>query len=304
MTRRIPSMKALMAFDAAARHQSFTRAAQELSLTEGAVSRQVAALEGTLGVPLFDRVKKRVVLTQTGQVYAEQVRQSLALIERDAMRIMAHENQGGVIELAVLPTFASQWLMPRLAGFIRRHPEITINMSVRTGVFLFQGTSFDAAIHFGDPTWPGTQAHVLFGEETVPVCRPGLIRRRGSRHPDARALAKHPLLHNATRPADWRHWFAAAGVNDVKAMKGARFELHSLLISAACAGLGIALLPRFLVAEQVQARMLEIPVDLALRSSKAYYLVCPEDRQASPALVLFREWLQAEARQFESCIEV
>src|SRR3569833_2868708 len=112
MSRKIPSMKALLAFDAAARHQSFTHAAQELSLTEGAVSRQIASLEGSLGIRLFDRVRNRVTLTQSGQVYAEQVRNSLERIERDALQIMAHEGKGGVIELAVLPTLTSQWLLP------------------------------------------------------------------------------------------------------------------------------------------------------------------------------------------------
>ena len=154
MSRKIPSMKALLAFDAAARHQSFTHAAQELSLTEGAVSRQIASLEGSLGIRLFDRVRNRVTLTQSGQVYAEQVRNSLERIERDALQIMAHEGKGGVIELAVLPTLTSQWLLPRLAAFYARHPDITINMSVRTSLFLFQGTPFDAALHFGEPTWP------------------------------------------------------------------------------------------------------------------------------------------------------
>jgi DNA-binding transcriptional LysR family regulator len=297
MTRKkIPSMNALLAFDAAARHQSFTRAANDLSLTEGAISRQIGNLESILGIRLFERVKKRVALTEAGRVYAGQVRQTLELIERDALDIMAHEGKGGIIELAVLPTFASQWLLPRLGAFAVQQPEITIHMSARTGVFLFPGTPFDAAIHYGEPTWPGTEAYYLFNEESVPVCRPGLIDDADSKGVDAQTLTRYPLLHALTRPTDWQHWFAAAGVTAINTMKGSRFELHSLLISAACAGLGIALLPRFLIAEQLAAGTLTIPLDRPLRSNKAYYLVCPENKQSARPLTLFREWLQAEAR--------
>src|SRR3990167_769292 len=249
MRRPIPSITALMSFDAAARHQSFTRAADELALTESAVSRQVAGLEASLGIKLFERVKQRVTLTQAGRAYGEQVKQSLERIERDTLEIMAHEGKGGIIELAVLPTFASQWLIPRLGGFSARHPDVTINMNARTRVFLFDDTPFDAAIHFGTPTWPGSRAHYLFTEEAVPVCAPGLLKK--SRNIAPRALAALPLLHSATRPEDWRNWFSAAGIDDINAMKGPRFELHSMLISAACAGLGVALLPGFLVAQQV-----------------------------------------------------
>jgi DNA-binding transcriptional LysR family regulator len=298
MRRHIPSITALMTFDAAARHQSFTRAADELALTESAVSRQVASLEASLGIKLFERVKKRVTLTQAGRAYSEHVKQSLERIERDTLEIMAHEGKGGIIELAVLPTFASQWLIPRLGSFKAQHPDVTVNMNARTRVFLFNDTPFDAAIHFGEPTWPGTQAHYLFTEEAVPVSTPALIKK--NRNITPHALSALPLLHSATRPDDWRKWFSAAGIEDINAMKGPRFELHSMLISAACAGLGVALLPGFLVAEQVKSGALAIPLDRPLHSGKAYYLVCPEGRQSAKPLSFFREWLELEAARFRA----
>ena len=221
MRKSIPSTRALAIFDAAARQQNFRRAADELALTESAVSRQIANLEASLGVKLFERAKKRVTLTRAGKAYSERVRQSLACIERDALEIMAREGEGGILELAVLPTFATQWLIPRLKDFYSRHPDVIINMSARTGLFMFDDTPFDAAIHFGEPRWAGARTDYLFREETVPVCVPDMIK--GRRRMTAQALSGHTLLHSSTRSEDWRNWFLAAGVHGVNAMKGPRF---------------------------------------------------------------------------------
>jgi LysR family glycine cleavage system transcriptional activator len=174
---KIPNMGALLAFEAAARHESFTHAARELFLTESAVSRQINTLESNLGVRLFVRVKQRVVLTKAGKVYSAQVRRSLEQLDRDTLSIIAHGSGGGYLELAVLPTFASQWLIPRLAAFNTQYPDVRVNMGVRTGTFPFADTHFEAAIHYGKPTWPGTSADFLFSEEVVPVCAASLLTR-------------------------------------------------------------------------------------------------------------------------------
>lgn len=299
MRRKIPSLHALLAFDAAARHQNFTRAADELALSESAISRQISGLEANLEIKLFSRTKGRVTLTQAGLVYSEQVKQSLDRIERDTLEVMAHEGKGGVIELAVLPTFASQWLIPRLGNFLRQHPGVTINMSACTGEFLFKDTRFNAAIYFGESNWPGVETHYLFSEQGVPVCAPDLISRK--RRMTARILSTYPLLHSARRPDDWYNWFLATGVSDANAMRGPRFELHSMLISAACAGMGLALVPRFLVSEQLRSGALVIPFDYSLVAPKAgYYFAAPVAGQLAKPLVLFREWLQAEAALFHA----
>jgi LysR family transcriptional regulator, glycine cleavage system transcriptional activator len=297
MRRKIPSTNALLTFLAAAKYQSFTRAADELALTESAISRQIGGLEETLGIKLFNRAKMRVTLTQAGLVYSEQIKRSLDQIERDTLEIMAHEGKGGILELAVLPTFASQWLIPRLDSFITRHPEITVNMSACTGAFMFQNTPYEAAIHYGNLNWTGTQAVHLFAEETIPVCKPGLI----DMHPDSgeRILSEYPLLHSASRPDDWHDWFSEAGIVDINAMRGTRLELHSMLISAACSGLGVALLPRFLVSDQLAAGTLIIPFERALRNDKAYYLVYPDGKESSKALTAFKDWLQSQAEKFQ-----
>lgn len=180
---RTPSTGALLAFEAAARHESFTHAARELFLTESAVSRQIATLETQLGVRLFVRAKQRVVLTRAGRLYSTQVRRTLEQLDRDTLSIMAHGSGGGYLELAVLPTFASEWLIPRMKDFNERHPDVRVNMGVHTDLFTFDETHFEAAIHFGQPTWPGTSSDYLFGEEVVPVCRPSLLRGRCIRQP-------------------------------------------------------------------------------------------------------------------------
>lgn len=155
MRRKIPGTDLLIAFETAARHQSFTRAAEELSLTQSAVCRQISALEGYLGVSLFNRIKKRVSLSEAGQIYARQIRENLQRIEQDTLSLMAHRGAGGVLELATIPTFAARWLIPRLGSFHRMNPEITLDLTTRAEPFMFNDTPFDAAIHYGDPIWPG-----------------------------------------------------------------------------------------------------------------------------------------------------
>lgn len=292
---KTPNMGALLAFEAAARHESFTHAARELFLTESAVSRQIATLEAHLGVRLFVRAKQRVVLTRAGRLYSTQVRRTLETLDRDTLSIMAHGSGGGYLELAVLPTFASEWLIPRMKDFNDRHPDVRVNMGVHTDLFTFDDTHFEAAIHFGMPTWPGTSSEYLFGEEVVPVCNPSLITRTVTSAAD---LLDYPLLHSTTRPEAWNRWFAEQGVDDNRAMQGVRYELHSMLIAGAAAGLGIALVPKFFVESQLAALGLGVPFDVTSVASSAYYLVYPTELTHGKPLALFRQWLLEQASAY------
>lgn len=294
MRRTIPSRSALLAFEASARYQSFTSAAAELSLTESAISRQIATLEDQLGLKLFDRIKKRVVLTKAGQLYGTQVRKTLEQMERDMLNIMAHGGTRGILELAVLPTFCSQWLIPRLGSFYRQHPDMTINTSAHSVMFLFKDTPFDAAIHYGQPTWPGTVADYLCKEEVLVVCKPALLETK--KFTRAEDIQDYSLLHLASRPDAWRNWFDYAELSGINAMQGSRYEQFSLLISAACAGLGIALIPRFLILKELERKELVIAFDLPLESNNAYYLVYPEGKITNGPLDNFREWLLEEVK--------
>lgn len=294
---KIPNMSALLAFEAAARHESFTHAAKELFLTESAVSRQIATLESNLGVRLFVRSKQRVLLTRAGRLYGTQVRRALENLDRDTLSIIAHGSGGGYLELAVLPTFASQWLIPRMKDFNDRNPDVRINMGIRTGLFPFEESHFEAAIHYGKPTWPGTSSDYLFGEEVVPVCSPSLLKKPIRK---AHELLNYPLLHSTTRPDAWSRWFSNLGVEDNATMQGVRYELHSMLISAAAAGLGVALVPKFFVDEQLTRLGLVIPFAATTVEDSAYYLVYPIELSHGKPLEMFRTWLLEEAGAYKA----
>jgi len=291
---RTPNMAALSAFEAAARHESFTSAAKELSLTESAISRQICILEDNLNVSLFVRVKQRVILTKAGRLYGEQVRASLRTLERDTLSIAAHGTGRGSLELAVLPTFALEWLIPRLHAFHAKSG-IRINMGVRTSPFSFDEEHFEAAIHHGKPVWPRASADLLFGETMIPIAHRDLV---GDEVSSAADLLRFPLLYSTTRPDSWRQWFEAAGVHDASTENTAGFELHSMLVRAAEAGLGIALVPEFLVPAIAWTNGLVRAHKMSIPAEDSYYLVCPSDMRHNRPFELFREWILLEAGAF------
>lgn len=296
MRRRIPSTAALAAFEAAARQQSFTKAAQELAVTQSAICRQVAGLEDFLGVKLFRRTRRGVTLTEAGAGYARQVGTRLDEVERDAFELMAHGGRGGALELAVVPTFATKWLLPRLAGFLRAHPGLDVHMTPRTRPFLFDGTPFHAAIHAGEAIWPGTEGLFLMREDLIAVASPALIAPRRSL--TAIEVATLPLLQQSTRPYAWRQWFASQGVQAANDLAGARLELFSMLAEAAARGLGVALIPRLLIEDELARGLLVQCVEHRHLSDRSYYLIVPERRSENPLLQGFRAWLAGQAAAY------
>ena len=294
MPRPVPSLGALMAFSAAARHLSVTRAASELALTGSAVSRQIAQLERQLGVKLFHRVKKRITLTPAGASYSTRVAQTIERIERDALEVMGYEADGTVLDVAALPTVGAQWLVPRLPDFYARHPKVAVNVSARNTRFFFSETALDGALYFGQPDWPGTQADFLFDEVLLPVGAPALIGRRRELRPEE--VARLRLLHLRTRPDAWRRWFDAANFAGTNVIRGPRFDIQSMLISAACAGLGVALLPEFLISDELRSGRLKLVSSLTLKSVGAYYFATPEEKADNPLLATFRSWLKSQAQ--------
>lgn len=294
MRRKIPSTAALIAFEAAARHQSFTRAAEELALTQSAVCRQIGGLEEFLGLELFRRSRRGVVLTEAGQSYARRIAAQLDAVERDTLSVMGQ--QGAMsLELAVVPTFGTQWLVPRLRDFQSRHPQITLNLTNRTRPFLFADTDFDAAIYFGDADWSGTEAHFLMPEDLQPVCSPALLSDGAPL--DTEALAGLPLLQQSTRPYAWRQWFDSLGMKVARDMTGPRLELFSMLAQAAEHGMGVALIPPFLIQRELAEGRLVMAHPHAYRSeARGYYLMIPERKVEAAGLVAFRDWLTEEAR--------
>ena len=297
MTRKIPMLQALNCFEAAARHQSYTHAAHELSLTQSAVSRQIASLESFLGVQLFQRTRHGVLLTTAGASYARQIAARLDGLERDTLDTMARQGGGGALQLASVPTFATRWLMPRLASLATEQPDIVVHIDAYTKPFMFADTEYDGALYAGTPEqlarWPGTRATLLMHEEIVPVASPRLLAARS--HWQAQDLLELTLLQQSTRPGAWRQWFDAMQVDAALARYGARYELFSMLAMAAVQGQGVVLLPRMLVEAELARGELRIVCERPLRGQRAYYLITPEAAHEKLALQQFRLWLQGEA---------
>lgn len=293
MRRKIPSLQALACFEAAARHQSYTRAAQELALTQGAVSRQLTSLEDFVGVALFKRTRHGVTLTERGRDYAAQVAIRLQALEQDTLDVMSTQGRGSVLHLAAVPTFATRWLIPRLPGLKKVQPELTVHIETRTRPFMFADTPFDCALFAGTPEqvsqWAGTQATKLLDEVVLPVCHPDLLHGETSGSPEA--LAELPLLQQSTRPDAWRQWFEAQGVAAPQALSGARFELFSMTVAAAVHGMGLALAPRLLITQELARGELVVACDRPLANQRAYYLVRPEGRDHPTATRIFLDWL-------------
>ena len=306
MRKKIPSLQALACFDAAARHESYTRAAQELALSQSAVSRQIAALEEFLGLALFRRARHGVALTTSGAQYARQIAPRLQALERDTLDAMAHQGRGSAIHLATVPTFAARWLMPRLAQLARQHSGLVVHLETQTRPFLFANTEFDAALYSGTPqqvaNWAGTQALPLLREEVLPVCAPALLGKRKALGPQD--IAALPLLQQSTRPNAWRQWFDAQGVAAPQALSGPRYELFSLTAAAAACGMGVALVPTLLIEAELARKELVVACARPLPEQRGYYLVTPQRGDPHPALDTFSQWLRQAAQASPGCMPV
>lgn len=285
MTRRLPSTTALLAFESAARHESFARAAHELSLTEGAISRQVAKLEDFLGVRLFHRVSNRVELSAPGTRYANEVRELLERLERQTRQFMTDAQGNQTLELGVIPTMASRWLIPRITGFHKRHPDIEINLRARTQPFALNDSELHAAISIEHPAWIGMQVQPLFQEPLIAVCHPTLVHH---------TPAHIPLLHKHGVGERWAQYASLSGMNLPNTTSGPNYDRYSLLIEAARSGIGMALVPRLYVEEDIILGRLSSPWPGVPELAERFVLVTRPDTLAMPAIEAFREWLLDE----------
>ncbi|WP_265519383.1 LysR family transcriptional regulator [Nitratireductor luteus] len=285
----IPDLSVLQAFECAARHGNFTQAAVELNLTQSAVSRQIKTLEAQLGVLLFERVRQRVVLSETGRTLLPDIRRLLHQSEEIVVRARTSAHGEHVLSIASLPTFGSRWLVPRLADFLRRHPGTAINIASRSEPFDFTTEGFDLAIHYGQPVWAHATCTYLCGEIILPVASPSFIQSR----PIARMedLQGKPLLHLATRPKLWAEWFELNGIDWENAYRGNRFDQIAMIIEAAVRGLGFALLPLYLIEDEVASGKLQIVFNRPMPTDNSYYVVLPEGKQESSLGKAFQRWL-------------
>ncbi len=291
--RRLPPLKALRTFEAAARHLSFTRAAEELHVTQAAVSHQIKALEEHLGVKLFRRLNRSLVLTEPAQHYLPSVRRAFDVLLEATDRLLASRERA-TLTVSVLPSFAARWLVPRLGRLLREHDDIDIRVAPSDALVDFERDGVDVGIRYGLGRYPGLRADRLLTENIFPVCSPSLLRGpQPLREPTD--LRRHVLLH--TDDADWRTWLLAAAVEDVDPTRGPFFTDSSMLLQAAAAGHGVALARGVLAQDELAAGRLVRPFTLSLPTEYAYYVVSPASRADEPAIVTFREWLLEEARE-------
>jgi LysR family glycine cleavage system transcriptional activator len=294
--RRLPPLSAVQTFEAAARHLSFQRAAEELHVTASAISHQVHALEEFLGVRLFKRLARQVVLTPEGQAYLPPVRAALDQINAATERIAASRDEGP-LTMGVAPPFATGWLVPRLTGFQRAHPDIEVRLSLvpSTQVVDFANSDMDLLIRFVETEPQGVRNHRLIAEELVPVCSPALLKRVGLQRPED--LRNVTRLHVLPRLSRWRRWFNVAGVTEPNPERGPKFQNTPLALEAALAGLGVAIADRHFVAGEVATGRLIVPFDIPLPGQGAYYLIYPEERADIPKVAAFRDWILHEVSE-------
>lgn len=292
--RRLPSLNAVRSFDAAARHLSFTLAARELCVTQGAVSRMVQALESELGVALFHRIGRNLELTTAGAAYHPHILEALDRIAA-ATRSVKRMDGGGVLCISVLPTFAMRWLVPRLPRFQQQHPDILVDITTSERLINLSAEPIDIGIRYGMGQWPNTEATLFMPEDVAVYCSPALLQRGPPLHAPA-DLIKHRLLLHTTRPDAWQRYFAACGLSPPDTSQSPGFEHFFMVIEAAAAGMGVALLPSFLARAELASGRLVRPYDQTLRNEQAYYIAHEPGAGRTRKIRLAKEWLLAEAK--------
>ncbi len=294
MRHRLPPLNALKAFEAAARHESFTKAGRELFVTQGAVSHQVKALEVELGIRLFQRERQRLVITEAGRAYLEIVRDAFDRLAMGTESLLQRQTSGALV-VSTSPNFAAKWLVHRLGRFAQAHPGIDLHISASRQHVDFARDAVDLGIRHGDGTWPALSVTKLCSEQMFPVCGPRLMKgRRSLRSPHD--LKHQTLLHLDDR-RDWTRWLEAAGVSGIDATRGPLFSERSMAIDAAIDGQGVALARTALAAWDLLNGRLARPFDLALPVPYAYWIVCPRASAETPKIASFRAWLLAEAAE-------
>jgi LysR family transcriptional regulator, glycine cleavage system transcriptional activator len=294
LPRNLPPLNALRAFEAAARNGSFTRAADELCVTQGAVSQQVKALELDLSAKLFHRAPSGLVLTESGSDYLGIVRDALDRIALGTERLR-HRQGSGTLTVSVSPDFAAKFLVHRLGRFSHEHPDISLRISADMHHVDFARENVDLAVRHGDGNWPGLDASRLAAEQLVAVCRPDFAASKG-RMPTPKDISSWSLLHLDCCET-WAEWFDAAGVENADVSRGPVMNRAAMLIDAAINGQGIALARTLIAASDILGKRLVQPVRFSVPLKTSYWIVCPKSSASQPKIRLFRDWLIAEAAE-------
>lgn len=295
MRRTLPPISALSCFEATVRLGSVTAAAEELNLTQSAVSKRVQALEAYLGRSLFVRRNRSLAPTAVALEYAGAIANVIETLDDATRNVVSGGAEREMLTVSSLPTFGSRWLVPRLGNFMQRHPNISINVISRMRPFQFQSEAAQLAIHFGKPNWPGAVCEYLMDERIIVVCSPSLLREPSGKV-DWDELSSATLIQHSTRPQLWQEWLIEAGGPWEKAALGPRFEDYSHAIQAAVSGIGFAVLPDFLVSKEIDNRTLVQAHECRLVCDEKYYAVYPEKFRNFGSIRTFVDWLQEEIR--------
>ena len=292
----LPSLNGLRAFEAAARHMSFTRAAAELNVTQTAISHQIRRLEDQLGIPLFVRRNRALTLTREAEDYLPSIRSAFEDLRRATDRLRRPENEA-VLTVSTTASLATKWLVTRVAAFQDANPGIEVRMTTSSHLVDFQREAVDMAVRYGRGIWPGLRADWLMAEDLYPVCSPLLAPTL--RRPED--LARQTLLHTTVSREDWQLWLTAAGLPvSIAKQRGLMFDQPFMATQAAIDGLGVALGVRHLVENDIAAGRLVAPFDLVLPSDAGYYVVAPESVADTPRIAKFRDWLLKSAQPVAS----
>ena len=290
MKRSLPPLNGLRAFEAAARHMSFTDAAEELNVTQAAISHQVRGLEQRLGLKLFVRRNRSLLLSEAGQAYLPSVRGAFDQLN-EATEKLLQKDRGGHLTVTTTASFAMKWLVPRLGGFQRANPEIDVRISTGTGLIDFSREDVDIGIRYGRGQWPSLTAERLVTEDVMPVCAPSLLKGPTALKKPA-DLKRFTLLHIGSFPDDWQVWLTAAGVKGVDSSRGVSFDFPLAAYQAAMDGLGVALGRQALVTPDLKAGRLVVPFDFKMATGDfAYYLVYPPEAIRRRKIRAFRDWV-------------
>ncbi|MEX1057192.1 MAG: transcriptional regulator GcvA [Natronospirillum sp.] len=292
-SRYLPTFAAMQCFESAARHLSFTRAAEELNLTQSAVSKQVAQLESILEHNLFTRIRRRLHLTAEGVLYLAEVRKVLSQVEMSTRYMQAYGGENEVLNVSTLPTFGARWLLPRLNGFRLQHPRVFLNIANCSEPFDLEQESVDVAFFYGHGRWPKAACTKLRDEAVVPVCSPDIVNVAELESP--KQLTKLVLLQLSSRPEQWHDWFAAQNLYTSHSYYGPRFDSFDMILRAARSGCGVALVPRFLAQEELSEGKLVVPWDYEIAGTGAYYMAVPEHKTGLPKVQYFRDWVLERA---------
>lgn len=292
MTARLPSLNGLRAFEAAARHLSFTLAASELNVTQTAISHQIRRLEDELGIRLFIRQNRALALTPEARDYLPGIRAAFNDLRLATDRLLRKDDDK-VLTVSTLASLAAKWLLPRLTDFQEANPGIDVRITTSTSLVDFQRDNVDAAIRYGRGQWPGLRADWLMADELFPVCSPSLLRGDRALHV-VEDLKDHVLLHTTNNTDDWRLWLTAAGLpTNISKQPGLTFDMTFMTVQAAIDGMGVAMGRTSYVQDDIAKGRLVVPFRIALPADAGFYLVSPEGRRESPKLAAFRQWMIA-----------